>query len=110
MLHQDTINDTTYAEDLQAALDGLVPEDVLADVRFRQAGVWFALLIGFRSPDVEWVWQRHPHQTLCRKREKCWPFIRRQLTWPGLSLRAQKMLQEIKKHRTPPGCPQSAGL
>lgn len=40
MSHQDASHGTTNAEDLQAALDWLVPDSVLADIEFRDQSRW----------------------------------------------------------------------
>lgn len=54
MSHQDADHGTANAEDLQAALDWLVPEEVVADVQFRQPGLWSPLTLVFAA--MMWSW------------------------------------------------------
>ncbi len=65
MSHQDTDHVSTNAQDLQAVLDWLVPQQTLADISF-ETECLDAIHADLRGVDVVLVRQADPHQTLCR--------------------------------------------
>jgi len=54
MSHQDASHGTTNAEDLQATLDWLVPDSVLADIEFRDQSHWTPRTLVFAA--FMWSW------------------------------------------------------
>jgi hypothetical protein len=54
MSHQEPFHGTTNAEDLQAALDWLVPESLLADLQFRDQNYWTPQSLVFAA--LMWSW------------------------------------------------------
>lgn len=54
MSHQDKCHGTTNADDLQAALNWLVPAEVLADMEFRPGSFWTPLSLIFAA--LMWSW------------------------------------------------------
>lgn len=54
MAHQGTDHDRTNAQDLQEALDWLVPEETLKDIRFREESVWTSFTLIYAA--LLWSW------------------------------------------------------
>jgi len=54
MSHQDAVDVTTNAQDLQAALSWLVPDEVLSDVEFRDGSFWKPLSLVYAA--LMWSW------------------------------------------------------
>lgn len=54
MPHQDTDHSSTNAQDLQEALDWLVPQETLQDISFRDQSVWTPFTLIFAA--LMWSW------------------------------------------------------
>lgn len=54
MPHQDTDHSSTNAQDLQEALDWLIPEETLPDISFRGQSVWTPFTLIFAA--LMWSW------------------------------------------------------
>jgi hypothetical protein len=54
MPHQDTDHSSTNAQDLQEALDWLIPQDTLADIAFRDQSVWTPFTLIYAA--LMWSW------------------------------------------------------
>lgn len=54
MPHQDTDHSSTNAQDLQEALDWLVPQDTLQDISFRDQSVWTPFTLIYAA--LLWSW------------------------------------------------------
>lgn len=54
MSHQDTDDSTTNAEEVQAALDWLVPQQVLQDIQFQEGSTWSPRSLIFVT--LMWSW------------------------------------------------------
>ncbi len=63
MSHQDACHGTTNAQDLQEALNWLVPEPVLADIQFREESIWDPRSLVFAA--LMWSWSAK--QTLTKR-------------------------------------------
>jgi len=63
MSHQDTDHVSTNAQDLQAVLDWIVPQQTLADITFRDQSVWTPSTLIFAA--LMWCWSGK--QTLTRR-------------------------------------------
>jgi Transposase DDE domain len=61
MSHQDTEHVTTNAENLQEALDWLLPKGTFADIEFRDQSVWNPLTLIFTA--LMWCWSGKPTLT-----------------------------------------------
>ena len=63
MSHQDANHNSTNAEELQAALDWLVPEENLEDIHFRKESLWSPRSLIF----VALMWSWSAKQTLTKR-------------------------------------------
>lgn len=61
MPHQDTDQITTNAQDLQEALDWLLPEGTFSDITFRNQSIWNPMTLIFMA--LMWCWSGKPTLT-----------------------------------------------